>query len=106
MGHIHTRSAKANGMYRMHIPTPSWRSATNRSTTSSAFGTITKIAMENLMAQMDEVGEKAKNNKLELAAVEPGQIAVVTVSPGPGLLAHFSPAWGWRPSFQRRSRPH
>jgi dihydroxyacetone kinase-like predicted kinase len=46
--------------------------------------------MENLVAQMDEIDEKAKGDYFELANVEPGQIAVVTVSPGPGLSRIFA----------------
>jgi hypothetical protein len=53
-------------------------------------GTITKVAMENLVAQMDEIDEKTKGDYFELANVEPGQIAVVTVSPGPGLSRIFA----------------
>jgi hypothetical protein len=53
-------------------------------------GTITKVAMENLVAQMDELDQKAKGDYFELANVEPGQIAVVTVSPGPGLSRIFA----------------
>jgi hypothetical protein len=53
-------------------------------------GTISKVAMENLMAQMDEINAKSKGDYFELANVEPGQIAVVTVSPGPGLSRIFA----------------
>jgi dihydroxyacetone kinase-like predicted kinase len=53
-------------------------------------GTITKVAMENLVAQMDDIDQKAKDGKVELASVEPGQIAVVTVSPGLGLSRIFA----------------
>jgi dihydroxyacetone kinase-like predicted kinase len=53
-------------------------------------GTITKVAMENLVAQMDDINVKSKNTKLELATIEPNQIAVVVVSPGPGLSRIFA----------------
>ncbi len=55
-----------------------------------SIGTITKVAMENLVAQMDDIHSKAKGLKLELAKVEPDQIAVVVVSPGPGLSRIFA----------------
>ena len=55
-----------------------------------SIGTITKVAMENLVAQMDDINAKAKGSKLELAKVEPNQIAVVVVSPGPGLSRIFA----------------
>jgi dihydroxyacetone kinase-like predicted kinase len=52
-------------------------------------GTVTNVAIENLMIQMEDVvGEKEE--KLELATVEPGDIAVVTVSPGPGISKVFA----------------
>jgi dihydroxyacetone kinase-like predicted kinase len=46
--------------------------------------------MENLLAQMDEIDAKARGSKLEFAKVEPGQIAVVVVSPGSGLSRIFA----------------
>src|SRR5215212_8187774 len=52
-------------------------------------GTITKVAMENLLAQMDDI-QKSKASRIQCAAVEPGQIAVVVVSPGAGLSKIFA----------------
>ena len=80
---------EGDGMYRMHIHTP-LEKRYEPIDYILGIGTITKVAMENLLAQMDEVGERAKNSKLELAAIEPGQIAVITVSPGPGLSRIFA----------------
>ncbi len=80
---------EGEGMYRMHIHVP----LENRYLPIDYImdlGTITKVAMENLVAQMDELDEKAKGDYFELANVEPGQIAVVTVSPGPGLSRIFA----------------
>jgi DAK2 domain fusion protein YloV len=80
---------EGEGMYRMHIHVP----LENRYLPIDyimELGTITKIAMENLMAQMDEIDEKTKGDYFELENVEPGQIAVVTVSPGPGLSRIFA----------------
>jgi len=80
---------EGEGMYRMHIHVP----LENRYVPIDyimGIGTITKVAMENLVAQMDEIDEKAKGDYFELANVEPGQIAVVTVSPGPGLSRIFA----------------
>jgi len=76
---------EGEGMYRMHIHVP----LENRYDPIDyimGIGTITKVAMENLMAQMDEIAE---NSRHELAAVEPGQIAVVAVSPGQGFSRIF-----------------
>jgi DAK2 domain fusion protein YloV len=80
---------EGEGMYRMHIHVP----LENRYLPIDYImdlGTITKVAMENLIAQMDEIDQKAKGDYFELANVEPGQIAVVTVSPGPGLSRIFA----------------
>jgi dihydroxyacetone kinase-like predicted kinase len=52
-------------------------------------GTIHKVAMENLIAQMDQKGSKAAA-PLKLVKVEPGQIAVVAISPGAGLSKIFA----------------
>jgi hypothetical protein len=55
-----------------------------------SLGTITKVAMENLLAQMSDVDHAAQSRKVELKRIEPGQIAVVAVSPGPGLSRIFA----------------
>jgi DAK2 domain fusion protein YloV len=80
---------EGDGMYRMHIHVP----LENRYRPIDyimGLGTITKVAMENLLAQMDDIDQRSKGDKLELANVEPGQIAVVTVSPGSGLSRIFA----------------
>lgn len=80
---------EGDGMYRMHIHVP----LENRYRPIDyimGLGTITKVAMENLLAQMDDIDKRSKGDKLELANIEPGQIAVVTVSPGPGLSRIFA----------------
>jgi DAK2 domain fusion protein YloV len=80
---------EGEGMYRMHIHVP----LENRYLPIDyimELGTITKVAMENLVAQMDELDQRTKGDYFELANVEAGQIAVVTVSPGPGLSRIFA----------------
>ena len=80
---------EGEGMYRMHIHVP----LENRYLPIDyimEIGTVTKVALENLVAQMDEIDQKAKGDLFELTTVEPGQIAVVTVSPGPGLSRIFA----------------
>ena len=80
---------EGEGMYRMHIHVP----LDNRYLPIDyimGLGTITKVAMENLVAQMDEIDQKSKGDYFELTNIEPGQIAVVTVSPGPGLSRIFA----------------
>jgi DAK2 domain fusion protein YloV len=77
---------EGEGMYRMHIHVPT----ENRYQPIDyimGIGTVTKVAIENLMAQMDDI---QKSSQLQFAAVEPGQIAVVVVSPGTGLSRIFA----------------
>lgn len=79
---------EGDGMYRMHIHVP----IDNRYLPidhTMAQGTIQKVMMENLVAQMDE-RKYHKNPKIKLTPVQPGEIAVVTVSPGSGLTRIFS----------------
>ncbi|HEY5902293.1 MAG TPA: hypothetical protein VIU39_07055, partial [Anaerolineales bacterium] len=80
---------EGEGMYRMHIHVPLDKRYEPVDYVMT-IGTITKVAMENLVAQMDDAGARAKGGKLELTAVEPGQIGVVVVSPGPGLSRIFA----------------
>jgi uncharacterized protein len=80
---------EGEGMYRMHIHVPMDKRYEPVDYIMS-IGTISKVAMENLVAQMDDVQAKGKGAKLELAKVQPGQIAVVVVSPGPGLSRIFA----------------
>lgn len=79
---------EGDGMYRLHIHVPTDNRYIPIDYTMQ-LGTITKVAIENLMAQMEEI-EKASSTKLNLATVEPGQIAVVAVSPGPGISRIFA----------------
>lgn len=79
---------EGEGMYRMHIHTP-LEKRYEPIDYIMGIGTITKIAMENLLAQMDDIEGQASGAKLELINIEPGQIAVVTVSPGNGLARIF-----------------
>ena len=80
---------EGEGMYRMHIHVPNDKRY-EPIDYIMGIGTITKVAMENLVAQMDDINVKSKNTKLELATIEPNQIAVVVVSPGPGLSRIFA----------------
>ena len=79
---------EGEGMYRMHIHVPIGKRYEPIDYIMD-LGTITKVAMENLLAQMREI-ESGAGAKLELAAIEPGQIAVVAVSPGLGLSRIFA----------------
>jgi dihydroxyacetone kinase-like predicted kinase len=80
---------EGEGMYRMHIHVPLDKRYEPVDYVMS-IGTITKVAMENLMAQMGGAGSGARGARLELAKVEPNQIAVVVVSSGIGLSRIFA----------------
>jgi dihydroxyacetone kinase-like predicted kinase len=79
---------EGDGMYRMHIHVPLDKRY-EPIDYIMGIGTITKVAMENLLAQMDDI-QKSKAARISFAAVEPGQIAVVVVSPGAGLSRIFA----------------
>ncbi|WKZ51399.1 MAG: DAK2 domain-containing protein [Anaerolineales bacterium] len=79
---------EGEGMYRMHIHVP-LEKRYEPIDYIMGIGTITKVAMENLLAQMDDI-QKSKNEKIEFPTIEPGQIAVVVVSPGRGLSRIFA----------------
>jgi hypothetical protein len=80
---------EGEGMYRMHIHVPTEKRY-EPIDYIMGLGTITKIAMENLIAQMDDINSKSAGNRIELANIEAGQIAVVSVSPGAGLSRVFA----------------
>ena len=79
---------EGDGMYRMHIHVPTEKRY-EPIDYIMGLGTITKVAMENLLAQMDDI-QKSKSSQIPFTAVEPGQIAVVVVSPGHGLSRIFA----------------
>lgn len=80
---------EGEGMYRMHIHVL-LEKRYEPIDYIMELGTITKVAMENLKAQMDEIETHTGHTHLELANIEPGQIAVVVVSPGRGLSRIFA----------------
>jgi len=79
---------EGEGMYRMHIHVP-LENRYHPIDHTMTLGTIQKVMMENLIAQMDERKRK-KNPKINLTQVQPGEIAVVAVSPGSGLSRIFA----------------
>lgn len=79
---------EGDGLYRVHIHVPTEKRYQPIDYTMS-LGVVTKVAIENLMAQMEEIEQKA-GGRLKLASVEPGQIAVVAVAPGPGIARVFA----------------
>jgi DAK2 domain fusion protein YloV len=80
---------EGEGMYRMHIHVPTEKLYEPIDYTRS-LGTITKVSIENLIAQMETIRATQGGGRLTLAAVEAGQIAVVAVSPGAGISRVFA----------------
>lgn len=79
---------EGDGMYRMHIHVPQ----DNRYLPidhTMAQGTIQKVMMENLLAQLEDQ-KNNKGPKIKLTQVKPNETAVVAVSPGPGLTRIFA----------------
>jgi DAK2 domain fusion protein YloV len=80
---------EGDGMYRMHIHVPTEKRY-QPIDYIMGLGTVTKVAMENLIAQTEGSAHKSSGDHTQPANIEPGQIAVVTVSPGPGLSRIFA----------------
>jgi uncharacterized protein len=82
---------EGDGIYRMHIHVPTEKRYQPIDYVMT-LGTITKVAMENLVAQMEQHEQpcSGKDNKILPAPVEPGQIAVIAVAPGVGIARVFA----------------
>lgn len=79
---------EGEGIYRLHIHVPTEKRYEPIEYTMS-LGTITKVTLENLIDQMETL-EQSENETLALTPIEPGQIAVVAVAPGPGIGRVFA----------------
>lgn len=79
---------EGDGIYRMHIHVPTENRYSPIEYTMG-IGTITKVYIENLLDQMENL-ENQKVDHLALTTIEPGQIAVVAISPGKGLSKIFA----------------
>jgi hypothetical protein len=79
---------EGDDLYRMHIHVPTEKLYDPINFTRT-LGTVTKVAIENLLAQIEDLREET-SSKINLVAVEPDQIAVVAVSPGPGIERVFA----------------
>jgi len=78
---------EGDGIYRMHIHVPT-ENRYKPIDYTMRLGTISKVAIENLIEQMQT--KKAETPKYSLHTVEPGEIAVIAVSPGLGLSRIFA----------------
>jgi len=79
---------EGDGIYRMHIHVPQDNRYDPIDHTLS-LGTIKKVMIENLVAQMEEKNNN-KNPRLKLTNVVPGETAVIAVSPGTGISRIFA----------------
>jgi hypothetical protein len=80
---------EGDGIFRMHIHVADQREYEPIDYIKS-LGTISNVAIENLMAQMEARNAKAGISDIRLPVVEPGQIAAVTVAPGLGIARVFA----------------
>jgi DAK2 domain fusion protein YloV len=79
---------EGDGFYRMHIHVPT-ENRYKPIDYCMKLGTVTNVAIENLIAQMEAI-EAAAKQKVEITPVEPNQIAVIAVSPGTGISRVFA----------------
>jgi DAK2 domain fusion protein YloV len=80
---------EGDGLYRMHIHVPSDKRYDPIEYTMS-LGTVSKVHIENLMEQINGAETMEEEDSIKLTSVEPGDIAVVTVSPGIGFSRIFA----------------
>jgi uncharacterized protein len=73
---------EGDGLYRVHIHLLKVRRQ-EPIELAEELGTVLKVHMENLLDQME--GIQGAEPSVPLKAIEPGQIGVVAVSPGPGF---------------------
>ena len=80
---------EGDGMYRMHIHVADTKEYEPIDYIRS-LGSVSKVAIENLMLQMAERNSRHDIDDIRLGAVEPDQIAVVAVAPGLGIARIFA----------------
>jgi DAK2 domain fusion protein YloV len=79
---------EGDGIYRMHIHVSAEKVYHPIEYTKS-LGTVTKAAIENLVAQIEDL-QRERESKLKLTPVEPGKIATVAIAPGAGIARVFA----------------
>ncbi len=80
---------EGDGMYRLHIHVPTEKLYRPIDYTRT-LGTVTKVAIENLVDQVENLAETCGEEKISLSSIEPGQNAVIAVSPGLGIGRVFA----------------
>jgi DAK2 domain fusion protein YloV len=79
---------EGDGIYRMHIHVAT-ENLYAPIEYSKSLGVVTKAAIENLRAQMEQV-EHDRSASIQFTTIEPGQIATVAVAPGLGIARVFA----------------
>jgi DAK2 domain fusion protein YloV len=80
---------EGDGIYRMHIHVPTEKRYEPIDYTMT-LGTITKVHIENLMIQVSSPAGSQREEPLKLAKVGPDDVALITISPGPGFSRIFA----------------
>ena len=80
---------EGDGMYRMHIHVPD-EVRFEPIEYIDQLGIVTNVSLENLMVQMADKASQADIQSILLETVEPGQIAIIAVAPGPGIARVFA----------------
>lgn len=80
--------AEGDEYYRMHIHVPTEKRYQPIDYVMS-LGNISKVTIENLIEQMEQINKK-KEERIHFIPVEPGNIAVIAVSPGKGISKIFA----------------
>ncbi len=80
---------EGDGIYRMHIHVPD-KKEYEPIDYIKPLGTITNIAIENLMVQTAKPENEHPLSEIHLQPIKPGEIAVVAVAPGVGLARVFA----------------
>ncbi len=78
---------EGDGMYRMHIHVPCDKKYEAIDYTLT-LGKVLKVYIENLMVQTGNAS--SKNSEINLAVIQPDEIAVVAVAPGEGFARIFA----------------
>ena len=80
---------EGDGLYRLHIHVPTEKLYHPINYTRT-LGTVTKVAIENLVDQVENAAEPCGEEKITLSPIEPGQNAVIAVAPGSGIGRVFA----------------
>jgi len=75
-------------IYRVHVHLPKERRQ-QPIELAETLGTVVNVHMENLLAQMDDIQARSGNAAPPATEIKQGQIAAVSVSPGPGFDSVF-----------------